>query len=198
MAIRVHVDHIFRGSGVDRYQLATAPDCIGSARLLIELAAFPGLLALQGFFSTAASMFAVAIAFIVADRYTPLPSVVGLHARRVFSADRLSKEQVQRVIAGDIPFDPEAKAYETTVVVATCQQIRSRGRCEPPSVSAKSPRNSFAARPTLLCKRGLHPNRDRRAESRSLVFRKPDAHHGDKGPARCAGRSRAISKGAYH
>jgi hypothetical protein len=86
--------------------------------LLIELAAVSWICSLyKVFFQPLPSMFAVAIAFIVADRYTSIAQRGRAITARAFFSDRLSKEQVQRVIAGDIPFDSEAKTYETTVVV---------------------------------------------------------------------------------
>ncbi len=86
--------------------------------LLIELAAVSWICSLyRVFFQPLPSMFAVAIAFIVADRYTAITQRGRAVTARAFFSDRLSKEQVQRMIAGDIPFDPEAKTYETTVVV---------------------------------------------------------------------------------
>src|SRR6266446_1720173 len=86
--------------------------------LLIELAAVSWICSLyRVFFQPLPSMFAIAIAFIVADRYTAITQSGRAVTARAFFSDRLSKEQVQRMIAGDIPFDPEAKHYETTVVV---------------------------------------------------------------------------------
>src|SRR5438445_7619064 len=86
--------------------------------LLIELAAVSWICSLyRVFFQPLPSMFAVAIAFIVADRYTAIAQRGRAVTARVFFSDRLSKDQFQRVINGDIAFDPEAKTYETTVVV---------------------------------------------------------------------------------
>src|SRR5438445_5525744 len=86
--------------------------------LLIELAAVSWICSLyRVFFQPLPSMFAVAIAFIVADRYTAITQRGRAVTARAFFSDRLSKDQFQRVINGDIAFDPEAKTYETTVVV---------------------------------------------------------------------------------
>src|SRR5438270_7252642 len=85
--------------------------------LLIELAAVSWICSLYHvFFQPFPSMVAVAVAFIVADRYTAIAQHGRAVTARAFFSDRLSKGQLQRVIAGDIPFDPEAKTYETTVV----------------------------------------------------------------------------------
>src|SRR5207248_4710813 len=85
------------------------------------------------FFQPFPSMLAVAAAFIVADRYTAIAQRGRAVTARAFFSDRLSKAQVQRVIAGDIPFDPEAKAYETTVVVCDIANKYDLAEdCEPP------------------------------------------------------------------
>src|SRR5438067_11075026 len=102
--------------------------------LLIELAAVSWICSLyRVFFQPLPSMFAVAIAFIVADRYTAITQRGRAVTARAFFSDRLSNEQVQRVIAGDIPFDPEAKTYETTVVVCdVANKYDLAEDCEPP------------------------------------------------------------------
>ncbi len=69
--------------------------------LLIELAAVSWICSLyRVFFQPLPSMFAVAIAFIVADRYTAITQRGRAVTARAFFSDRLSKEQVQRMIAG--------------------------------------------------------------------------------------------------
>src|SRR2546423_1278622 len=86
--------------------------------LLVELAAFSWICSLyRVFFQPLPSMFAVAIAFVLADRYIAISQRGRAVTARAFFSDRLSKEQMQRVIAAEIPFDSEAKTYETTVVV---------------------------------------------------------------------------------
>src|SRR5207237_2660648 len=102
--------------------------------LLIELTAVSWICSLyRVFFQPLPSMFAVAIAFIVADRYTAIAQRGRAVTARAFFSDRLSKGQLQRVIAGDIPFDPEAKTYETTVVVCdVANKYDLAEDCEPP------------------------------------------------------------------
>src|SRR5207253_10166853 len=76
--------------------------------LLIELAAVSWIFSLyKVFFQPLPSMFAVAIAFIVADRYTAITQRGRAVTARAFFSHRLSKEQVQRLIDGNSPFDPE-------------------------------------------------------------------------------------------
>src|SRR5437588_1655200 len=102
--------------------------------LLIELAAVSWICSLYKiFFQPFPSMFAVVLAYVVADRYTAITQRGRAVTARVFFSDRLSKDQVQRVIAGDIPFDPEAKAYETSVVVCdVANKYDLAEDCEPP------------------------------------------------------------------
>src|SRR5947209_5074143 len=77
--------------------------------LLIELAAVTWICGLYGiFFQPFPSMLAVALAFVAADRYTAIAQRGRAVTARAFFTDRLSKEQVQRVVSGDIDFDPEA------------------------------------------------------------------------------------------
>src|SRR5262249_6611912 len=102
--------------------------------LLIELAAVCWVCSLYpGFFQPLPSMFAVATAFIVADPHAAITRRGRAVTAGAVCSDRLSKEQVQRLIAGDIPFDPEGKTYETTVVVCDVANKSDLAEdCEPP------------------------------------------------------------------
>src|SRR5262249_61802416 len=74
----------------------------------------------------------VALAFVIADRYTAIAQRGRAVTARAFFTDRLSKDQFQRVINGDIPFDPEAKPYATTVVVCdVANKYDLADECEP-------------------------------------------------------------------
>src|SRR5437867_3346958 len=150
--------------------------------LLIELVAVSWICSLyRVFFQPLPSMFAVAIAFIVADRYTAISQRGrALPARALFSA-RLSKEQVQRVIAGDIPFDPEAKTYETTVVVCdVANKYNLAEDCEPP-VFAKITEEFICRATDVFMQAGAYIQT---ADAEGVValfgFPETDAHHGDK------------------
>src|SRR6202011_1040639 len=82
--------------------------------LMIELAAVAWICGLyRVFFQPIPSMLAVVLAFVLADRYTAITQRGRSATARAFFSDRLSKEQFQRVVAGDIPFDSEARTYET-------------------------------------------------------------------------------------
>src|SRR5256885_9457993 len=150
--------------------------------LLIELAAVSWICSLyRVFFQPLPSMFAVAIAFIVADRYTAITQRGRAVTARAFFSDRLSKEQVQRMIAGDIPFDPEAKTYETTVVVCdVANKYDLAEDCEPPVFGRIT--EEFIRRATDVF---IQPGGDiQTADAVGVVaafgFPEIDAHHADK------------------
>src|ERR1700731_356024 len=150
--------------------------------LLIELAAVSWICSLyKVFFQPWPSMFAVAIAFIVADRYTAIAQRGRAVSARAFFSDRLSKEQVQRVIAGDIPFDPEAKTYETTVVVCdVANKYDLAEDCEPP-VFGKITEEFIRRATDVFLQAGAYIQT---ADAEGVValfgFPETDAHHGDK------------------
>src|SRR5437879_10041037 len=82
--------------------------------LLIELAAVSWICSLYKiFFQPLPSMLAVALAYVVADRYTAITQRGRAVTAHAFFSDRLSNVGVQRVIKGDVPFDPEAAAHAT-------------------------------------------------------------------------------------
>ena len=86
--------------------------------LLIELAGFTWVCSLYHvFFQPLPSMFAVGLAFVVSERFFAIYRHSTSRMARFLRGDRLSKKQIQRVIAGEIPFDTEARTFETTVVV---------------------------------------------------------------------------------
>ncbi len=62
------------------------------------------------------SVFAVALGFAAANGYTKYGQTRSSFARDLFGG-RLSEEQIARVATGELPFNAEAKSYETTAVV---------------------------------------------------------------------------------
>src|SRR2546423_490202 len=150
--------------------------------LLIELAAVSWIFSLyRVFFQPLPSMFAVALAFIIADRYTAIAQRGRAVTARAFFSDRLSKEQMQRVIAGEIAFDPEAKAYETTVVVCdVANKYDLAEDCEPP-VFGKITEEFIRRVSDVFLQAGAYIQT---ADAEGVValfgFPETDAHHGDK------------------
>src|SRR5438046_5056066 len=151
--------------------------------LLIELVAVSWICSLDHvFFQPFPSMFAVAVAFIVADRYTAIAQRGRAVTARVFFSDRLSKEQMQRVIVGDIPFDPEAKAYETSVVVCDIANKYDLAEDCEPSVFGKITEEFIRRATDVFLQAGAYIQT---ADAEGVValfgFPETDAHHGDKG-----------------
>src|SRR5438132_2679019 len=150
--------------------------------LLIELAAVSWIFSLyKVFFQTLPSMFAVVLAYVMADRYTAITQRGRAVTAHAFFSDRLSKDQVQRVINGDIPFDPEAKAYETSVVVCdVANKYDLAEDCEPPVFGRLT--EEFIRRATdVFMQAGAYIQT---ADDEGVValfgFPEADAHHGDK------------------
>ena len=150
--------------------------------LLIELAAVSWICSLYKiFFQPFPSMFAVALAYVMTDRYAAITQRGRAVTARAFFGDRLSKDQVQRVIAGDIPFDPEAKTYETTVVVCdVANKYDLAEDCEP-AVFGKVTEEFIHRATDVFMQAGAYIQT---ADAEGVValfgFPEIDAHHGDK------------------
>jgi class 3 adenylate cyclase len=150
--------------------------------LLVELVAVSWICSLyKVFFQPFPSMFAVVLAFVIADRYTAIAQRGrALTARALFS-ERLSKDQVQRLITGDIPFDPEAKTYETTVVVCdVANKYDLADECEP-AVFGKLTEEFIRRATDIFMQAGAYIQT---ADAEGVValfgFPEIDAHHGDR------------------
>src|SRR5947209_2788457 len=150
--------------------------------LLIELAAVAWICGLYHiFFQPLPSMLAALLAFIAADRYTAIAQRGRAVTARAFFSDRLSKDQLQRVVSGDIPFDPDAKTYETTVVVCdVANKYDLADECEPPEFGRIT--EDFIRRATdIFTSAGAYIQT---ADAEGVValfgFPEVDAHHGDK------------------
>jgi class 3 adenylate cyclase len=86
--------------------------------LLIELAGLSWVCVLyRTLFQPVPSMLAIVLSFVVAERYTAMTTRGRSAMAKSFFSGRLSRQQVSRVIAGEIPFTREAQACEATVVV---------------------------------------------------------------------------------
>jgi class 3 adenylate cyclase len=86
--------------------------------LLIELLVFFWICLLYHlFFQPLPALFAVVVAFIAAERSVAIATRSRSVLAKSFFAGRLSGEQVDRVIAGELPLETEARSYEATVVV---------------------------------------------------------------------------------
>jgi adenylate cyclase len=150
--------------------------------LLIELAAVAWIFSLYKiFFQPLPSMVAVLLAYVVADRYSAIAQRGRAVTARAFFSDRLSKDQVQRVINGDIPFDPEAKTYETTVVVCdVANKYDLADECEPAVFGKVTEEFIRRASDTFLQAGAYIQTADAEGVVALFGFPEVDAHHGDK------------------
>lgn len=86
--------------------------------LLIELAGFTWVCSLYHvFFQPLPSMLAVILSFVVSERFFAIYRHSRSRVARILLGERLSKKQLQRVVAGEVPFDAEARIFETTAIV---------------------------------------------------------------------------------
>jgi adenylate cyclase len=150
--------------------------------LIIELVAVSWICSLyKVFFQPLPSMIAVALAFIIADRYTAIAQRGRSVTARAFFTDRLSRDQMQRVVNGDIPFDADAKTYEATVVVCdVANKYDLADECEPP-VFGKITEEFIRRASDAFMQAGAYIQT---ADAEGVValfgFPEIDAHHGDK------------------
>ena len=150
--------------------------------LLIELAAISWICGLyRVFFQPFPSMLAVVLAFVIADRYTAITQRGRAVTARAFFSDRLSKDQFQRIVSGDIDFDPEAKTYETTVVVCdVANKYDLADDCEPP-VFGKITEEFIRRASDAFMQAGAYiQSADAEGVVALFGFPEIDAHHGDK------------------
>jgi len=86
--------------------------------LLVELAGMAWVCTLyHTLFQPLPTMLAVALSFLAAQSWVLLATRTRSHLAQTFYADHLSKKQVSRMIAGEIPIEIEPGAYEVTVIV---------------------------------------------------------------------------------
>jgi adenylate cyclase len=150
--------------------------------LLIELAALGWICGLYHvFFQPLPSMLAVVLTYVIGSGY----ATVALRGRTVTArsmfGERLSKEQVHRVIAGDIPFEPEAKTYETTVIVCdVANKYDLAEDCDPATFGRITEAFIRQATESFLEAGAYIQAADGEGVVALFGFPEGDAHHGDK------------------
>ncbi|HET9419350.1 MAG TPA: adenylate/guanylate cyclase domain-containing protein [Chthoniobacterales bacterium] len=86
--------------------------------LLIELAGLAWVCVLyRTFFQPLPSMLAVVLAFAAGERWAAITTRSRTFIARSFFGGRLSKQQVGRLIAGEIPFEDEPQTCDVSIVV---------------------------------------------------------------------------------
>ena len=150
--------------------------------LVIELVAVAWICGLYHiFFQPMPAILAAVLGFVAADRYTAIANRGRSVTARAFFSDRLSKDQLQRIVSGDIPFDAEAKTYETTVVVCdVANKYDLADECEPPEFG-KITEDFIRRASDIFTSAGAYIQT---ADAEGVValfgFPEIDAHHGDK------------------
>jgi class 3 adenylate cyclase len=150
--------------------------------LVIELIAVTWICLLyRVFFQPLPAIFAVVLGYAGTFAFTAITERGrSLTAKSLFG-DRLSKEQVNRVIAGDIPFEPEAKIYDASVIVCDVANKYDLADECPPAVFAQLT-ETFIRRATelFLDAGGYIQSADGEGVVALFGFPEADAHHGDK------------------
>ena len=107
--------------------------------LVIELLGASWVCALYRiFFQPMPTIFAAIVGFIVSEVWIIFLRRDRSHLARTFFADRLSQEELGRLIEGAIPFDTQPKAHEATVVVCDIANKHGLARDSEPAVFAKT------------------------------------------------------------
>jgi adenylate cyclase len=133
------------------------------------------------FFQPIPTICALALGYLIASGYVAATQRTRWRTAKTFFSERLSKEQVHRVIAGDIPFDPEAKTYQATVVVCDVANKYDLAEECTPDVFAQVTERFITRATELFLEAGAYIQA---ADGEGVValfgFPDPDAHHGDK------------------
>jgi class 3 adenylate cyclase len=150
--------------------------------LIVEMVGIAWICSLYRiFFQPVPTICALALGYFVARGYGATMERTRSRTARTFFSDRLSKEQVHRLIAGDIPFEPEAKTYQATVVVCDVANKYDLAEECPPDVFARVTERFIARATELFLDAGAYIQA---ADGEGVValfgFPDPDAHHGDK------------------
>jgi class 3 adenylate cyclase len=152
------------------------------AALIIELAAAAWICSLYHIsFQPLPAVAAVLLAFGVAIGYAALSQRGRSYTAKTLFGERLSREQLHRVIVGEIPFEPEAKTYDTTVVVCdVANKYDLAEECAPAAFADVTERFIRRASELFLAAGGYIHAADSEGVVALFGFPEPDTHHGDK------------------
>jgi adenylate cyclase len=124
---------------------------------------------------------AVVLAYTIAIGYATLTQRGRAYTAKSLFGERLSPEQLHRVIVGDIPFEPEAKTYETTVVVCdVANKYDLAEECAPDVFAETTQKFIRRASELFLAAGGYIQAADGEGVVALFGFPEPDTHHGDK------------------
>lgn len=150
--------------------------------LVIELIAVTWICSLyRVFFQPLPIIFAVVLAYAGAFGCAAFIERSRTRTTKSLFGDRLSKEQMRRVVGGEIPFDPAAKTYEATVVVCDVANKYDLADDYSPAVFAQLT-ETFIQRATqlFLDAGGYIQSADGEGVVALFGFPEADPRHGDK------------------
>lgn len=152
------------------------------AAVLIELLALAWILSLyRVLFQPLPAIGSIVFAYIASLAYASVTQRGRWHTAKSLFDDRLSKEQVHRVIIGEIPFEPKAKAYEVTVVVCdVANKYDLADECAPDVFSQVTATFIKRATNLFLTEGGYIQSADGEGVVALFGFPEPDPRHGDK------------------
>lgn len=122
---------------------------------LIELVALAWVCALfHVFFQPFSSLVAVVLAFIAAERTVAIATRGRAQLARALFAGRLSGDRMRSVIEGETQLDPEARTYETSVVVCDIANKYDLAEDTAPSAFAEATEKFIRRASELFLKAG--------------------------------------------
>jgi class 3 adenylate cyclase len=150
--------------------------------LLIELVALAWICALyRVFFQPLPAMVAVVLAYAIGSAYATIALRGRTVTARSMFGERLSKEQLHRIISGDIPFEPEARPYEGTVVVCdVANKYDLADDCDPATFGQITEAFIRRASEVFLQAGAYIQAADGEGVVALFGFPEGDIHHGDK------------------
>jgi adenylate cyclase len=150
--------------------------------LVIELLVAAWICALYHvFFQPLPVMATLALAYGTAFGYGAISQRTRAFTARSLFAERLSAEQLHRVIVGDIPFEAEPKTCEATVVVCdVANKYDLAEECQPAEFAQITQTFIHRATELFLAAGGYIQAADGEGVVALFGFPEADNHHGDK------------------
>ncbi len=150
--------------------------------LLVELVALAWICALfHLFFQPIPSLLVTGLAFVAAERTVAIATRGRAHLARALFAGRLSGDKVRSIIEGEVPLEPEARTYETTVLVCDIANKYDLAEDTEPSAFAEATEKFIRRTTDLLLKAGGYIQA---ADGEGVVaifgFPAGDAEHSEK------------------
>lgn len=152
------------------------------AGLVVELLVAAWVFGLYGLtFQPLPAIIAVALAFVVTDRWMAFAQRSRTQLARTYFADRLSSKQIRRLVEGDIQLDVQPKTHEVTVVVCDIANKYDMAEESEPGLFAEATEKFIRRTSDLLLEAGGYVQ-TADGEGVVAIFGFPDgsADHADK------------------